>query len=509
MKPSVKKNVSRVFLSISLIFLVSSIVAQNSQAEQVLTIAQGVGPRTLDPHGTTTQADLNISTAICEPLILFDYSKMGFVPNLATSWKALSDTSLEIKLRKGVKFTNGEPFDANSAKYSIERIKDPKVKAPGRRWVRTVKEIKVVDSHTIHILFTAPTPPMLLYLTRLGMVPPRYIEEKGLVEFVKKPVGTGPFELERWIKDEFVELKANKAYWKGKAKIDRVIFKAIPETITRMAALKTGEADLVTHILIEEIPSIEKRENLEVVEIPSLRTMFIQFNMIKDSPLRDKRVRQAMNYAVDVDSIVKNILQGHGIKLDGQVLSKEYGGYNPNIRAYPHDPEKARQLMKAAGYENYEFTLNAPTGRYLRGKEVAEAVVGQLNDAGIKTRIKVMEWGAFRGTFMSKKALHMGFWGIASPVANAVLYFGAVVNPGGFYSMYTNPEFKPTYGKAAKSLDEDERRKLLRELVAMTHDDPPFIYLYQQMSLYGVSTRVGGWKPSPDEWIDIYSMFLK
>jgi len=507
MKALTKRKSLGILFLINLIFF-ALVLLQNSQAGQVVTIAEGVGPQTLDPHGSTVQAVLNISTAMCEPLALLDYSKMEIEPNLATSWRPLDDTTWEVKLRQGITFTNGEPFDANSVKFSFERIRDPKLKSPAMIYVRPIKEVKVVDSYTVHITTDGPTPTIPLYLTRIGIVPAKYVEEKGLVEFAREPVGTGPFQLAKWVKDEYVELKANEDYWKGKAKVDRVIYKSIPETLTRMAALETKEADLVSHLLIEEIPSIEKKKYLEVVKVPSLRTMFVQFNMTKESPLLDKRVRQAMNYAVDVDSIIENVLQGYGIRLNGQVLSREYDGYNPNMKPYPYDPGKARQLVKEAGCENYEFTLTGTSGRYLRDKEVAEVMGAQLNAAGIKTKVRIMEWGGFLEKMLAKELSHMGFWGAAT-VPAADVYLGAMVRGGAAYSNYVNPKFDSLFEEAVKTIDKDKRQKLFNKIAELCYDEPPFIFLYQQMTTYGVNKRVGGWTPSPDDRIDLYSLYLK
>jgi peptide/nickel transport system substrate-binding protein len=499
---------AKILLTITFIFFIFSIFAYNSQAEQVLTIAQGMAIQTLDPHASTAKGDMNITTAICETLTLMDYSKMEIVPNLANSWRTLDDTTWEVKLRQNVKFTNGEPFDANSVKYSIERIKDPKLNLKATFYVKRIKEVKVIDSHTIHFVTDGPTQIIPLYMSEIAIVPSKYTEETGQVGFSRKPVGTGPFQLVKWVKDEYVELESNSNYWRGKAKLDRVIFKSIPESLTRMAALKTKEADLVTNVLIEEIPSIKKAKDLEISTIPSLRNMFVQFNMIKESPILDKRVRQAMNYGVDVSSIIKNVLNGYGTKLNGQILSKDYEGYNPNLKPYPYDPEKARRLIKEAGYENYEFTLMASTGRYLRDKEVAEVIGGQLNAAGVKTKVRIMEWGGFLEKIWAKELFNMGLWG-GTTVPTAEVFLGGMVRSGAAFSICVNPEFDKLFDEAVKILDKEKRRKLFYKIGELLHDDPPFIYLYTEMNVYGVNKRVGGWKPIPDERIDLYSIYIK
>jgi peptide/nickel transport system substrate-binding protein len=236
--------------------------------------------------------------------------------------------------------------------------------------------------------------------------------------------------------------------------------------------------------------------------------MFVQFNMTKESPILDKRVRQALNYAVDVDSITKNVLKGNGIKLHGQILSKEYFGYNPNLKPYPHDPQKAMELIKAAAAENYEFTIMASAGRYQKGKEVAEVVGGQLNEAGIKTKVEIMEWGQFLKKMLAKELFPMGFWGGRMAPA-AELYYGAMVLPSSPYSNYVNPEFEPLYKEAAAEPDRDKSIALWNKVGDLCYDDPPAIFLYQVMDIWGVNDRLVGFKPSPDGLIDLFSLDIK
>lgn len=506
MKTLVNRNFSTVLLLINFIFLF--IFSQNIRAEQVITIAQGATIQSLDAHRSNAKPDMSITTAINETLAINDFEKMDIVPRLATSWRMVDTRTWEFKLRKNVRFTNGEPFDGNCVKFSLERIKDPQTRSIYTGYMKPLQEVKVIDSYTVHIIGDPPAATTPLRVTELPIVPPNYIREKGAVEFGKKPVGTGPFMIANWVKDEYVELIANRNYWGGKPELDRAIFKSIPENLTRIAALQTGEADLITNVLMEEIPSIQKRKDLKIIVSPSLRVFFVQFNLIPDTPLRDKRVRLAMNYAVDVDSIIKNVLQGYGTKLDGQILSKEYWGYNPKIKAFPHDPEKARKLMKESGHEDYEFTLAVPSGRYLRDKEVGMALAGQLNAAGIKTKVQIMEWGAFLDKLQARKHENMGLWGAATP-PTAEIILGTTFRTGVSTACYVNPEYDKLYDEATMVPDKDERLKAFHNLIEYLYNNPPLLYLYQSISIYGTNNRVSAWKPRPDELIDLLFIHVK
>lgn len=476
---------------------------------QEVIIAQGTDPQTLDPHRSTVQQALNISMAIAEPLLFLDYQTNQIKPNLATEWKLINDTTWQVKLRQGVKFTNGEEFTGDSVKVSFERISKPELKSPATIYVRPIDKIEVVDKHTVNFVTKGPSPVIPLYLTRIGMVPPKYLADNGEEVLTKKPIGTGPYKLQEWVKDERVVLVPNNEYWNGKPSLEKVTFRFIPETSTRMAALKTGEADIVTQVSAEEAPSIEKDGKAKVAPIPGLRLMMMQFNLDKTKGGHtDPRVRQALNYAIDKDGIVKNILGGFGKVLDGQPVSKEYFGWTDKVKAYPYDPAKAKQLLTEAGYsasKPLELTIYAPQGRYIKDKEIAEAVGGQLEQVGVKAKVEIMEWGVFIGKLLAKELGPVVFWG-ASTAPDADIWMGAMLTSGAAYSAWSNPEFDKLVKAAAQEMDVNKRKQIYEQAAIMAHDQAPFIFLYQQVDIYGVNSRVSGFVPNPDESISLWGI---
>lgn len=482
--------------------------SDGSGAVKELVIAQGVDPQTLDPHRSTVQQALNISMAIAEPLIDFDYQTGELKPRLAVSWKNIDDVTWEIKLREGVSFTNGEPFTAESVKVSIERIKKPELKSPATIYVRPIVEVKVVDDHTVHIITDGPSAVLPLNLTRIGMVPPGYLREKGDEALSTAPVGTGPFKLVEWQKDERVVLEANPDYWGGRPPVDRVIFRSIPAASTRVAALRAGEADIITSLPLEEAEALNAGGEFNVESVPSLRLMMVQFNLEKEGPHQDVRVRQALNYAVDKQALVDEVLSGYGGVLDGQPLSREYFGHTDAVDAYPYDPDKARQLLAEAGYSAsnpLRLTLYAPTGRYMRDKEVAEAIAGQLRAVGVDVRLEVMEWGLFLEKMLAKELSPLAFWGAAT-VPDADVWLGSMATCGAAYSAWCNKDFDALVRQAGRTLDEKARLDLYERAVRLVHEQAPFIFLYQQHDVYGVSKRVQGFVPNPDESIDLLDL---
>lgn len=485
-------------------------ISVGASAQNSLTVAQGTAPETLDAQRSTVQQTLNVSYHINEPLLLLDYSANDIVPLLATSYTAIDETTWEITLQEGVSFTNGEPFNAEAVRYSLLRVGKPELNSPATIYVRPISDVLIVDDTTVRVVTHGPAPVLPLYLTRIAMVPPGYVEAVGDDAFGQNPVGTGPYKLVRWVKDDRVVLEANQDYWRGTPSLDTITFVSIPETATRMAALQTGEADIVTQVSVDQAPLLQ-RSGINISPVPGLRLMMVAITLEGEpgsTPLYDVRVRQALNYAVDKQAIVDDILGGYGKVLEGQALSSEYFGYNPAVEAYEYNPERARELLAEAGYTDanpLSFTMYGPQGRYLRDSEVLQVVGGQLREAGINANVEILEWGLFISRLLAKDFDTAAFWG-ASTVPDADAWIGAMLGTGAAYSVYANPELDELLAVGAQTVDRDARLAIYQEAAELIHDEAPFIFLYQQVDVYGVAARVSGFVPSPDEAIYLWGV---
>ncbi|MCA1647820.1 MAG: ABC transporter substrate-binding protein [Chloroflexi bacterium] len=344
----------------------------------------------------------------------------------------------------------------------------------------------------------APDPIMLFNLSKIYIISPKALKDMGAADFAKKPVGTGPYKVVEWVKDDRITLEPNTSYWGGKPKFSKITFKPIPEASARAAALRTGAADIVTLLPIPEVGNVKSSPDLDVLTTPSLRLMYLILDAVNEGPVKDARVRQALNYAVDKDAIVNSVLQGYGVKLQGQILSKEYVGFNPDLQPYPYDADKARQLLAQAGFSSgFSVTLFSPQGRYQNDKEVSEGVAGQLAKVGVQANIKVEEWAAYIKYLIAKTLTPVAFIGMSTfPDADPMLSIHIAGNP---YSYYANPQFEEVLKKARSTTDEGQRTALYKQATQTLHDDPPGIFLYQQVDIYGANKRVQNWKPRPDE----------
>ncbi len=479
---------------------------RQANSTQGITIAQGLDPESLDPHATTVSASENVGTLIVERFVHFDYEQNQNVPVLAVEWASIDDLTWEVKLRPGVTFTNGEPMNAEAAKFSLERLMTM-THATGKRLATEELAVEVVDDLTIRLRTKNAFPFMIYELGRISAVPPGYVQEVGDETYGLKPVGTGPFVLDEWVRGDHATLSRNEEYWGEKPTLTKVTFRAIPEASSRTAALQTGEVDLITLVSISDIPTIEQAENLKLVAETSNRSMFVRFDTA-DPRLEDTRVRQAFNYAVDKQLIVDELLADRGEVLDGQPVGAHIFGYHEGLEAYPYDPARARTLLDDAGFDfDTPMTLYTPVGRYAADKEIAEAIGGMLSEVGVQIDVQPLEWGVWIGKYNDGTLTPMTLIGIHTfyPDAFALLNLHVTGSVGGTYN---NIEYDEIMNEAARTVDREKRRELYQRALELMHDNPAALFLHQQQDLYAYNTRVQGFVPRPDETIHLMNVSI-
>ena len=485
-------------LATLLILLVTATTAWGA-GEREVTIAQGIDAEFLDVQMTNNVATIIINGSIYDTLLTRD-KQLQIVPHLATSYKLVSDKVWEVKLRQGVKFHNGEAFDATAVKFSAERIQRPDFKSPQKGWFSTIELVEIVDPFTVRFHTKVPDPAMPARMTLMFQMPPKYIGQVGDAQANLKPVGTGAFKFVEWQKNERIVVEANDAHWTGKPAVRRATWRPIPELGSRIAALQTGQADLIVNVPPDQIAALSPNKNIRIEKTPSCRIVSFAIAQIKGGALGDKRVRQALNHAVDMQAILDAVLLGNGKRLNSWMPPNVWG-YDPSIPVYEYNPKKAKELLAAAGQSNLTLTLQAPNGRWAMDKDIAQAVAGQLTENGIKTNVKVIgEWGAYVRTILDHKTEDMFMSGWCLPSLEPDHWVTPNLFTGEPVSQYSNPDVDKLILAARAEMNADKRKQLYSQLLRLIRDDAPYIFGYQQMDIYGVNARLK-WTPRGDESI--------
>src|SRR5881396_1556655 len=341
-------------LATLLILLVTATTAWGA-GEREVTIAQGIDAEFLDVQMTNNVATIIINGSIYDTLLTRD-KQLQIVPHLATSYKLVSDKVWEVKLRQGVKFHNGEAFDATAVKFSAERIQRPDFKSPQKGWFSTIERVEIVDAATVRFHTKVPDPAMPARMTLMYQMAPKYVAQVGDAQANLKPVGTGPFKLVEWQKNERIVVEANDAHWTGKPAVRRATWRPIPELGARIAALQTGQADLIVNVPPDQVQLLAATKTVRVEKIPSCRIIHFGIAQIKGGPLADRRVRQAINHAVDMQGIIDSVLLGNGKRINSSMPPNVWG-YDPSIPLYDYNPAKAKELLAAAGQTHLSLTL--------------------------------------------------------------------------------------------------------------------------------------------------------
>ena len=479
----------------------------SDSVEQIINVGQGVDATSLDPPMSTNIADKNITSHIFDTLI-YRNDNMELEENLATSWKAIDDNTWEIELREGIEFHNGEKFDANDVKYSIERIIDPEFEAPSRAQFMSIEKVEIESDYKVKVITSEPYPVLPAVLSELWIVPNEYTEENGKEELANNPVGTGPFKFVEWIRDEKVVLEANNDYWKGKPKLDEIHFLPIPESGTRIAMLQTGELDIVANLPPYNVEDLEENDDIDVLSVLGARTYFVGLDTIDDStPIADPKVRHALAHAIDVETIIEETFSGYGTNL-ATILGEDSFGFNPSINPVEYDPDKAKELLKEAGYPNgFSIEFDSPNGRYPMDSEVSQVISGQLADIGIDINLNIKEWGTFVGAFTSDTEevapMWLMGWSIPTFDADAILY--PLWTPD-TYSRYDNDEMTKLLTDARYNMDSEKRLEQYHAALELAREDMIQIPLYQLEDIYGKRSNVH-WQPRADERILLFEAY--
>ncbi|MFI5012861.1 MAG: ABC transporter substrate-binding protein [Hyphomicrobiales bacterium] len=474
-------------------------------APDELVIARAAAPSAMDPGFLREPATLVDN--VFDTLVMRD-KDMKLVPGLALSWRAVDDTSWEFKLRPGIKFHNGEPFGAASVKFTFDRIIDPNAKSPTISYVRSIAGVDVLDELTVRVRTNGPDPLLPTRMSRYPayIVPPKYIAEVGKDLFARKPVGTGPYKVTEFVQDDRVVMVANPDYWRGKPAIEQVVWRPIPEATARIAALVSGEVQLVEGVPPDLMGLIKANPELRVEQVRhGGLTIYLGLKMT-EKPLSDLRVRQALSAAIDRKSIVGQILKGLATVTGSQASPADFG-YKA-IEPAPYDPKKAKALLAEAGYpDGFSIKMQVPR-RYISSAEVGQAITQQFAAIGVKAELEVPEWSVYTQQVPAGKQapIYMLAWGSTQTLdADAALF--AILRSGEPYSTVSIPALDALLDESRKVVDPVKRAELLYRIQDEVAADVPLLTLYQEDSLYAARNELS-FAGRPDARMPVFDMKL-
>lgn len=432
-------------------------------------------------------------------------------PLLAESWNQVDVTTWEFKLRDDVKFHDGTPFNANAVKTNFDRLLDPNVGAPRAGVFEMVNEVKVVDEYTVQFILKQPFSPLLSILAshESGIISPKTVEKYG-GEIIQEPNGTGPFAFESWAAGQEIVLVKNNDYFGPKAKVDKVIFKIVPEETTRISMLETGEAHIAEPLSVTMMDTVEASSAMEVYRSEGFGTEYIGFN-VKKKPYNDVRIRKAIAHVVEMDSIIDGVFNNMGKKANSLLGSKVFG-YHADLKVYENNLNEAKKLLAEAGFpDGFETTILTMDAK--ERINLAEVLQSQLKGIGIDVKIQVMENGAFvEKRNMGDSQMFISSWRNATGDADYNqynLFHSASQGAAGNSFYYSNLEVDSLIEAARKEQDEEKRKEYYAKAQEIEMEEAVYIPVRVIENLAATAKGVEGFSISPSGYLEINDVSIK
>ena len=462
--------------------------------------------RNLMPMLASDSASAEISSMIFNGLVKYD-KDLNLVGDLAESWE-LIDNGLTIvfHLRKNVRWQDGYPFSAHDVEFTFRKMIDPDVRTPYSGDFERVQSLEVVDDHTVRVTYKEPFAPGLASWG-MSIIPKHLLDGKDLntSEFSRKPVGTGPYVLKKWKVQDKIELGSNRDYFEHRPYIDRSITRVIPDESTIFLELQTQGVDSAGLTPLQFSRQTDTgffKKNFRKFRLPGFNYTYMGYNL-NNPKFSDKRVRQALNLAVDKKEIIDVVLLGFGQISTGPFVPQSWA-YNPDVAAAPFDPQKSRQLLADAGWKDlnndgwlekdnriFEFTLATTQGNEERQK-TAEIIQRRLKDIGVRVKIKVVEWSVFLSEYIDQKnfeAVLLG-WSVAREPDVYDIWYSAKTRQGEFnFISYGNNEVDRLLIEGRRNFDQKQRQKVYRRIHEIIYDDQPYMFLFTSEGLSVLHNR--------------------
>ena len=465
----------------------------------------------MDPHSLNESLQLDVTGNVYEPLVTRD-KDFKIAPSLATSWKQTSPTVWRFELRKGVQFHDGTPFTADDVIFSWDRAKGDG--SDIKNYVGQIKDIRKLNDHSIDVETIAPFPILPELFTRWYIMSKKWCETNQATRPVDRrrgienaasfrANGTGPYRVRERQPNVRTTFSRFGNYWgKVDGNIDEVVFTPIGNDATRVAALLSGEIDMMEPVPVQDVERIKANANLKVVQGPELRIIFLgmdqkrdelQFSNIKGkNPFKDKRVRQAFYQAIDVDTIRSRVMRGAAVPA-ALMIPKQVKGYAADLdKRLPFDPEASKRLLAEAGYPNgFEVKLNCPNDRYVNDAEICQAVAANLARVGVKINLEAETKVTYFPKILRRDTSFYLLGWTASTVDSHNVLYPILSSPGdggrGQFNLgsYSNAQVDELTNKIASETDDNKRNAMIRDAMKIHQDEVGHIPLHNQALNWG------------------------
>jgi peptide/nickel transport system substrate-binding protein len=429
---------------------------------------------------------------------LYTFDKQGRLTPQAARSVTISDDGLvyRFKLRNDVKFHNGATMTAEDVKFSFDRIVDPVTKSTRRPYFAgIVEKVDVIDAETVDVRLSKRD---VVFMNKVAsfvaLVPKAYIESLPSIEaFAKAPVGAGPYKLVEHKIGQSLELARFDDYYGAKPGVKRLIFKFIPDASSRLNALMTGEVDMADSIAASDAKRVESTTGLDAIPVPMGSPLHIRLYANEpNTPLHDPRVRLALNYAIDVDAIIKSVLHGIGKPMSTFISSYYPVGVDPDLKPYGYDPAKAKKLLAEAGFpRGFETELLSPTSY---PKDVTEAVAAYWSTVGVRAKIKMLDYPAWNRLNNTHKSGPMTVMQYSNAMYDPITPIAGTASKAGTWSDYFNPEVEALIEKSNSVADTAERDKLFRQIARIMRDDGHAVLISELFSVFAKDSAIS-WEP--------------
>lgn len=484
----------------------------DDENEGVLTIALPTEMATMDIYDHNDHVTLHAVNNMFNSL--FTRNNTGEVEvDLVEAYESVNDVTWNFKLKEGILFHNGDELTSEDVKFTLERVANDEALIEHGTF-NIIKEIKIIDDYNFEITTNEPNPLLLNVLARpgAGIYPKDHIEEIGWDKFFEEPIGTGPYKFVELDRGSQITLEPFDDYYDGKHdEWEKVVFRTIGEGSTRTGELLTGGVDIIPNVNSNEWERIEENENTYLSQYNSQRVAIIVPRATEGSPTVDKRVREAIDYAIDNEAIINALLGGAATPTKTRVTPGNFGSNEQLFDTFNYDVEKAKSLLAEAGYEDgLELTMQSSNGRYARDVEVAEMIVGMLSEVGIAVNLELVEWNTYLEMRRANNVgdLHMVM--LANSYYDGhIIAFDLLESDRSMDNLgYDNEELKQLLTSSITEMNMDERDKMLQRAQEIIDEEKMRLYLYLEHNSYGVNEKVD-FTPRLDELIKVYDISKK